>query len=294
LIASNEVIDKEQQMGSTKFAPESRGFKRYALAASAMDYLSFEREVELATRAADGDIGSRNALIEAHLRQVIKAAAGYRNYGHTLDTLVSVGNVGLVEASKKFDVSKGFRFATYAKWWIDAELKEFVQRDATMVKIPSGKKTKTAFFKAPKLRRELEAQGMDEDTVLEIMAHRFEMDKADMAALLAARTTATSLSAPVSTVEGGSATYGDLIADEAPSPEEIVIEADEQDDNVRRLNDILAQMNERESDILRSRHLVDDPLTLEALAIRYSVSKERVRQIEAKAMGRVRQALLAA
>jgi RNA polymerase sigma-32 factor len=293
LIASIEVIDKEQQMVSTKFVPESRGFKRYAIAASAMEYLSVERESELATRAAAGDIRAEQALVAAHLRQVIKLASNYRNYGHTLDTLTSVGNVGLVLAAKKFDLSKGFRFATYAKWWIDAELKEFVLRDASMVKIPNRKETKSAFFKAPKLRRELEAQGMDEDTILEIMARRFRMEKAEMAAILAARVTATSLSTPLSN-EDGSGTYGDFIADEGPSPEDILIQADEQDDNVRRLSAILSQMNERESDILRSRHLVEDPLTLEALAVRYSVSKERVRQIEAKAMGRVRQALLAA
>jgi RNA polymerase sigma-32 factor len=294
LIASIEVIDKEQQMGSTKFVPESRGFKRYAAAASAREYLSVERETELAKRAEAGDIRAEQTLVEAHLRQVIKIASSYRNYNHSLDTLTSVGNVGLVKAAKKFDPSKGFRFATYAKWWVDAELKEFVLRDASMVKIPNTKQTKSAFFKAPKLRRELEAQGMDEDTVLHIMADRFGIEKAEMSAILAARVTATSLSAPVSSIEDGSGTVGDLIADEAPSPEDIVIQADEQDDNVRRLNAILSQMNERESDIIRSRHLVEDPMTLEALATRYSVSKERVRQIEVKAMGKVRQALLAA
>ncbi|MBY3151113.1 sigma-70 family RNA polymerase sigma factor [Rhizobium laguerreae] len=284
-------------MVSAKFAPESRGFKRYAAAAAAKEYLSLEREVELAKRAKEGGIlavRAEQALVEAHLRQVIKVASGYRNYNHSLDTLTSVGNVGLVKAAKKFDPSKGFRFATYARWWIDAELKDFVVRNASMVKVPSTKQTKTAFFKAPKLRRELEAQGMDEDTVLDIMADRFGIDKAEMAAVLAARGTATSLSAPVNSVEDGSATVGDLIADDAPSPEEIIIQTDEQDDNVRRLNAVLSQLNERERDIIRSRRLVEEPLTLETLATRYSVSKERVRQIEEKAMGRVRQALLAA
>ncbi|MBY3433311.1 sigma-70 family RNA polymerase sigma factor [Rhizobium laguerreae] len=284
-------------MVSAKFAPESRGFKRYAAAAAAKEYLSLEREVELAKRAKEGGIlavRAEQALVEAHLRQVIKVASGYRNYNQSLDTLTSVGNVGLVKAAKKFDPSKGFRFATYARWWIDAELKDFVVRNASMVKVPSTKQTKTAFFKAPKLRRELEAQGMDEDTVLDIMADRFGIDKAEMAAVLAARGTATSLSAPVNSVDDGSATVGDLIADDAPSPEEIIIQTDEQDDNVRRLNAVLSQLNERERDIIRSRRLVEEPLTLETLATRYSVSKERVRQIEEKAMGRVRQALLAA
>lgn len=273
---------------------EGRGFARYAVAASSREYLSVERETELANRASKGDIRAEQALVEAHLRQVIKIAAGYRNYGHSLETLTSVGNEGLVRAAKKFDLEKGFRFATYAKWWIEAELKEFVQREASMVKVPSTKETKRAFFKAPKLRRELEAQGVDEDTILDIMSVRFGIEKSQMAAVLAARTAATSLSAPISSIKDGSATVGDLLMDEGPSPEEILIDADEQDDNVRRLNDILAKMNVRESDILRSRRLVEDPMTLEALAERYSVSKERVRQIEVKAMDKVRQALLAA
>lgn len=273
---------------------ESRGFTRYAVAASAREYLSIERETELARRASNGDIRAEHALVEAHLRQVLKIASGFRNYGHSLETLTSVGNVGLVRAAKKFDLQKGFRFATYAKWWIEAELKEFVQREASTVKVPNTKEAKSAFFKAPRLRRELEAQGADEDTILDIMSVRFGIGKADMAAILAARAPTTSLSAPISSIDAGSATVGDRIVYEGPSPEEILIGADEQDDNVRRLNDVLAKMSERESDILRSRRLADDPMTLEALAERYSVSKERVRQLEVKAMDKIRQALVAA
>lgn len=273
---------------------ESHGFNRYAISVSAREYLSFERETKLAKLAELGDIGAKQTLIEAHLRQVIKIASGYRAYNHSLETLTAVGNVGLCKAAKKFDVSKGFRFATYAKWWIEAELKDFVQRDASVVKVPTTKQSKSAFFKAPRLRREMEARGIPEDTIIEIMADRFGIQKDEMAALLAARTPITSLSAPISSVDDGSATLGDLLRDEAPSPEDILIKADEHDDNVRRLNDIIARMNERESDILRSRYLLDEPLTLETLARRYSVSKERVRQIEVKAMGKIRQALLAA
>jgi RNA polymerase sigma-32 factor len=296
LKASIEVIDKEQHMVSMKSArvPQSRGFSLYAAAVSTKEYLSLERETELAKRAAQGDIRAEHSLVDAHLRQVIKLASNFQNYGHSLETLTSVGNVGLVRAAKKFDLAKGFRFATYAKWWIDAELMEFVQRESSTVKVPNTKEAKSAFFKAPKLRRELEAKGVDEDTILEIMAVRFGIAKPEMAAIFAARSPITSLSAPISSIEDGSATVGDLIAHDGPSAEDILIEADEQDNNVRRLNDILAKMNDRESDILRSRRLLDDPMTLEALAERYSVSKERVRQIEVKAMDKVRLALLAA
>lgn len=263
------------------------------MTALAREYLSIERETELARRAADGDIRAEHALVEAHLRQVIKVASRFRNYGHSLETLTAAGNVGLVRAAKKFDLQKGVRFATYAKLWIEAELKEFVERDSAVVKVPLTKEVKSAFFKAPKLRRELEAQGASEDTILETMAVRFRIGKPEMTSILAARAPATSLSTPIADREG-SATIGDLIADEGLSPEDILIDASEQGSHVRRLNAILAEMNDRESDILRSRRLMDEPLTLEELSERYSVSKERIRQIEFKALDKIKQALEAA
>jgi RNA polymerase sigma-32 factor len=296
LKASIEVIDKERPMVSTKSAvfTESRGFTRYAAEASSKEYLSVEKETTLAIRASQGDIGAEQALVEAHLRQVIKIASGYRNYGHSVETLTSVGNEGLVRAAKKFNIEKGCRFTTYARWWIEAELKDYVQRESSVVKVPSTKETKRAFFNAPRLRRELEAIGADENTILEIMSVRFGIEKSQMASVIAARSPATSLSMPINADENGSATFGDLIADEGPSPEEILMASDEQDDNIRRLNDVIAKLNEREGDILRSRRLLEEPMTLEALAERYSVSRERVRQIEVKAMDKVKQALLAA
>lgn len=270
---------------------ESHGFVRYAATASKKEYLSIERETDLALRSANGDLRAEHALVEAHLRLVIKLASRFRNYGHSLETLTSVGNVGLVQAAKKFDLQKGVRFTTYAKLWIEAELKVFVEREAAVVKVPKTKKTKSAFFKAPRLRRELEAKGADEDTILTEMSKRFNIGKPEMSSLLAARAPATSLSAPVSSASDGSATVGDLIPDQGPTPEEILIDASEQDNNVRRLNDIIGEMNERESDILRSRRLVDEPMTFESLSARYSVSKERIRQIEVRAMEKVRRAL---
>ncbi|MNU33136.1 RNA polymerase sigma factor RpoH [compost metagenome] len=270
---------------------ESRGFTRYAATASTREYLSVDRETELARRAAAGDIRAEHALVEAHLRLVIKLASGFRNYGHTLETLTSAGNVGLVRAAKKFELEKGVRFMTYAKWWIEAELKEFVERESAVVRVPRTKETKSAFFKAPRLRRELEARGATEEAILEEMSARFRIAKPDMASILAARAPATSLSAPISLIDDGSATVGDLVIDPGPSPEEIIIDASEQDSNVRRLNDILAAMNDRESDILRSRRLLDDPETLESLSERYSVSKERIRQIEFKAVDKIKRAL---
>lgn len=273
---------------------ESHGFTRYAATVSKREYLSLERETDLARRAANGEIRAEHALAEAHLRQVIKLASRFRNYGHSLETLTSVGNVGLVRAAKKFDLQKGVRFATYSKLWIEAELKEFVERESALVKVPKTKETKSAFFKAPRLRRELEAQGANEDVILDTMSVRFGIGKPEMSSLLAARAPAASLSAPVSSGGDVSMTFGDLIADERQSPEEVLIDASEQDNHVRRLNAIIAGMNDREGDILRSRRLMDDPLTLEELSERYRVSKERIRQIEFKALDKIKRALEAA
>jgi RNA polymerase sigma-32 factor len=281
------TVTSKKSIGFT----ESHGFVRYTATVSKKEYLPMERETDLALRSANGDIRAEHALVEAHLRQVINIASKFRNYGHSLETLTSVGNVGLVRAAKKFDLQKGVRFATYAKLWIEAELKVFVEREAAVVKVPKTKQTKSAFFKAPRLRRELEAKGADEDTILNEMSNRFKIGKPEMSSLLAARAPTTSLSAPVSSASDGSTTVGDLIPDQGPTPEDILIYASEQDNNVRRLNDIIGQMNEREGDILRSRRLVDDPMTFESLSARYSVSKERIRQIEVRAMEKVRRAL---
>jgi RNA polymerase sigma-32 factor len=280
-------------MKSSSFT-ENHGFTRYSASVNKKEYLSLEKETELASLAAAGDVKAEHALVEAHLRQVIKLASRFRNYGHSLETLTSVGNVGLVRAVKKFELNKGVRFATYSRLWIEAELKEFVEREGATVRIPKTKETKSAFFKAPMLRRKLEAQGVSEDAILEAMSVRFKIGKSEMAAIVAARAPSTSLFTPVSSVGEGSATVGDLIPDQGPSPEDILVDASEQDSHVRRLNAIIAGMNDREGDILRSRRLMDEPITLEALSERYSVSKERIRQIEFKALDKIKKALVAA
>lgn len=280
-------------MKSAKF--NDRGFQRFATAAAASEFLSAEREAELVQRAAKGDVKAEEVLIKAHIRLVIRMASPWAKFGHPLDELVAAGNLGLVKGAQRFDPTKDNRFSTYVGWWIKAEIGDYIQNNASAVKIPNNVRVKKSFYRGPKLRRELEAQGLGEAAIISKMAETFDIDEKQMADIVAARTPAKSMSAPASgNHDEGSLSFGDLIADESPSPEEMVIEADSQDHNVRRLKEILAKMNERDSDILRCRRLIDEPMTLEALAEKYSVSRERIRQIEVRAMDKVREALLAA
>jgi len=271
----------------------SAGFVRFANAAASSEYLTRDRERELVRRAAAGDERARELLATAHLRLVIKLAKGFTNYGHDLDELVSAGNEGLTEALCKVDPDMDNQFSTYATWWIKAKLMDYVQKNGTIVKIGNTKESKSAFFKAGKMKRELEAQGVGEREILERLSDSFGVEQQKMAAIIAGRSLTTSISTPVAGDEG-TFTLGDTIADNGPTPEEAVADADEQDSNVRRLHNVLSILNDREGDIVRCRHLTDDPLTLEVLAEKYSVSRERIRQIEVKALQKVKSALLAA
>nr|WP_250807817.1 sigma-70 family RNA polymerase sigma factor [Neorhizobium tomejilense] len=283
-------------MGSIKASKlsEDRGFALYAKAAGETEYLTLERERELVAKAASGDAKSQDTLVKAHLRLVMKMAAGFVNYGHPLPELVAAGNVGLVEGASKFDGSMDNRFATYVSWWIKAALMDYVLKNASTVKTPLTKEIKSYFFKGPKARRELEGKGLNESDIERTLSERFKIPAEQLASLTAAQRTATSLSAPVSEDDDNATSFGDFIADDAPLPDEIVEASVEQDYNVHRLNTILSKMGQRESDVFRSRRLSEEPLTLEELAARYSVSRERIRQIEVKAFERVRKELLAA
>ena len=294
LIASNEVIDKERTMVSMKSAKLSgdRGFTRFAAAASAAEYLPAAREKELGLLSQQGDLRARNKLVHAHLRLVIKVAAGFVNYGHPLAELVAAGNVGLLEGAQRFDPGMDNRFSTYVTWWIRAEVMNYVLKNASTVKVPSTKEAKSLFYKGAKARKELESKGMTESEIMASLSRRFKLPVADVENLMLAHRPATSLSAPVSVHDDSGATLSDMLVDEGPSQEDILVKSDEHDLNVRRLNAVLEKLGERECDVFRARRLMDDPMTLEALAARYSVSKERIRQIEVKAFEKVRTAML--
>jgi RNA polymerase sigma-32 factor len=283
-------------MGSVKTAnlTDDRGFMRYASTVSSVEYLSAERERHLLAEVALGNEKARTRLVEAHLRLVISMAVKFLGYGHPLSELVAVGNVGLLEGASRFDAGKENRFATYVSWWIGAALKEYVLKNASSVKTPTTKEMKSLFFKGAAYRRSLEAKGLSDTAISDAMSVRFGIPANEIAEIMTLQRPMTSLSAPVGDNEDGSISIGDAIADDAPLQDEVVLQAREHETNVGRLRDILSTMGEREQDIFRARRLRDEPMTLEELANRHSVSRERIRQIEVKVFEKVRKAMLMA
>lgn len=282
-------------MGSVKSSRIRVEHSRTQIVAIArnQEYLSPERELELAARMLEGDAKAADQIVRSHFRMVIKMASAHaRQSGADFDDLVSAGNEGLAKATRRFDPRAGTRFATYALWWINAEFKDYFLKNASQLKIPWSKDTKSFFFKGKRIRKQLEMEGKSEAEILDGLAKKFDLPVDRIEQIEAAQRTAISMSAPMSSEFDDKGTFGDVIADDRPLQDQLVEEADEHSSNVRKLNLVLAQLNEREIDIFRSRRLVEEPMTLDALALRHSVSKERIRQIEVKAFEKVKKALL--
>ncbi len=257
------------------------------------EYLSPERELELAGRMLEGDAKAADQIARSHFRLVIKMASAHaRQTGMDFDDLVSAGNEGITKAMRRFDPTAGTRFATYATWWINAEFMDFFLKNASQLKISWSKETKSLFFKGKRIRKQLEMEGRSEPEILQGLATTFGLSVDRVEMVEAAQRKAISMTAPMSSEFDDTGTFGDMIVDDRPLQDELVEEADEHTRNVRKLNAVLAQLNEREIDIFRSRRLTEEPMTLDALALRYSVSKERIRQIEVKAFEKVKKALL--
>jgi RNA polymerase sigma-32 factor len=255
--------------------------------------LAKDEEHRLTKLAADGDLNARHQLVESHLRLVIKLAAGYVNYGHSLSELVAVGSVGLLKGADRFVPTEENRFSTYVTWWIRADILEFVLKNRSMLKTPNSKEFKTILFKGHSFKRRLEADGLGEEQILTIMASHFHVDREALRDLLMADSGTTSLSTPFSDEEGAG-TIGDFIPSNDISPEDALIESDDADHQVARLREALKVLNERELKIFTGRRLQEEPATLEELGQIFNVSRERIRQIEVRAFEKVSKVLLAA
>ncbi|MBX6367116.1 MAG: RNA polymerase sigma factor RpoH [Rhodospirillales bacterium] len=253
-----------------------------------------ERRLALAWRDRR-DPRALDRLVGSHLRFVLKIARGYRGYGLPLADLVAEGNVGLMQAAEKFDPEKGFRFATYAMWWIKAAIQEYVLRSASLVKMGTTAAQKKLFFnlKRMKARRDaLEAGDMSPEDVKSI-AHELgvpEQDVVEMNRRLAA--VDASLDAPVG--EDGDTDRLSMMADETPSQEARLAQRDELAKRRRLMGAAMERLDPRERRIIEARRLKDEPSTLEELSHEFNVSRERVRQLEVRAFEKLRKAMLAA
>jgi RNA polymerase sigma-32 factor len=239
-----------------------------------------------------GDRDAAHKLVTSHLRLVAKIAMGYRGYGLPIGEVISEGNVGLMQAVKRFEPDKGFRLATYAMWWIKAAIQEYILRSWSLVKMGTTANQKKLFFNLRKAKSKISAleEGDLRPDQVKLIAKRLgvtEQDVIDMNRRLGGD---ASLNAPIRE-DGDSGEWMDWLVDESPTQERILVESEELDNRRKALSDALSVLNERERRIFEARRLADDPITLEELAEEFGVSRERVRQIEVRAFEKVQKAV---
>ncbi len=252
--------------------------------------LTAEEEKKYAISFAEtGDKEAAKMLIQSHLRLVVKMAGKYRNYGLPIVDLVAEGNLGLMQAVKKFDVNKGFRFSTYAMWWIRAFMQDYVLRSWSLVKIGTTAAQKKLFFNLHKIKKRL---GMTDATLapdqVARIAHDLNVSQkevSDMSSRLAQGD--TSLNKLVGDDDDAKEMV-DLMAADQVSQEEIAIQNQEKSRQESLFHQAFKTLNDREKDILFKRQMSDESLTLEELSQVYKVSRERIRQIEENAIRKIR------
>ena len=256
--------------------------------------LTPDEEYMLAKRYEEyDDREAAHKLVTSHLRLVAKIAMGYRGYGLPISELVSEGNVGMMQAVKRFDADKGFRLATYAMWWIRASIQEYILRSWSLVKIGTTSAQKKLFFNLRKLKGKLQAieEGdLHPENVKEI-ATRLNVTEDDVISMNRRMPAPdSSLNSPLKM--DGEGEWQDWLTDDAPGQDEIVAEAQEMDVRQEMLQDAMSVLNDRERHIFQERRLKDNPSTLEDLSQVYDVSRERIRQIEVRAFEKVQKAML--
>ena len=239
-----------------------------------------------------GDRDAVHKLVTSHLRLVAKIAMGYRGYGLPISEIISEGNVGLMQAVKRFEPERGFRLATYAMWWIKAAIQEYILRSWSLVKMGTTANQKKLFFNLRKAKSKISAleEGDLRPDQVQVIAKRLgvtEQDVVDMNRRLGGD---ASLNAPIRD-DGESGEWQDWLVADAPSQERILAESEESDNRHQALISALDVLNERERRIFEARRLADNPITLEDLASEFDVSRERVRQIEARSFEKVQKAV---
>ncbi|HEV2551448.1 MAG TPA: RNA polymerase sigma factor RpoH [Stellaceae bacterium] len=269
---------------------------RFVEEAKRYPMLSPEREQQLARAWRDnGDRDALEHLVGSHLRLVVKIARGFAGYGLPLADLVAEGNVGLMQAAEKFDPARGFRFATYAMWWIRAAIQEYILHSWSLVKMGTTAAQKKLFFNLRKLKgqmEELEQGDLSPEAVSKIAT---ELDVPESEVIEMNRRLAGADNSLNALIGGGGidseAEWLDMLPDEGPSQETVVGDRRELRQRRELLDVALKKLNARERDIIFERRLKDEPSTLEELSHRYAVSRERIRQIEVRAFEKLQRAM---
>ena len=269
------------------------GLTRYLEEIRRFPMLEPQDEFMLAKRWREhGDRDAAHKLVTSHLRLVAKIAMGYRGYGLPISEVISEGNVGLMQAVKRFEPDKGFRLATYAMWWIKAAIQEYILRSWSLVKMGTTANQKKLFFNLRKAKSKISAleEGDLRPDQVKLIAKRLgvtEQDVVDMNRRLGGD---VSLNAPIRE-DGDSGEWQDWLVDDVSNQETRLVEDEESDNRRKALGEALSVLNDRERRIFEARRLADDPVTLEDLAAEFGVSRERVRQIEVRAFEKVQRAV---
>ncbi|GAB4238107.1 MAG: RNA polymerase sigma factor RpoH [Methyloligellaceae bacterium] len=272
------------------------GLARYLEEIRQFPMLEPDEEYMLAKRWREhDDREAAHKLVTSHLRLVARIAMGYRGYGLPIGEVISEGNVGLMQAVKRFDPDKGFRLATYAMWWIRASIQEYILRSWSLVKMGTTASQKKLFFNLRKIKGQLKAleEGdLRPDHVQEISS-RLGVPEEDVVSMNRRLAGDSSLNAPVrNDTEGGE--WQDWLVDETIDQETALGESEEFKQRLELLKDAMEELNEREKRIFTARRLSEDPMTLEELSEEFGVSRERIRQIEVRAFEKVQKAVQAA
>ena len=269
------------------------GLSRYLTEIRGFPMLEPEEEYMLAKRWREHeDSGAAHKLVTSHLRLVAKIAMGYRGYGLPVNEIVSEGNVGLMQAVKRFEPDKGFRLATYAMWWIRASIQEYILRTWSLVKIGTTAAQKKLFFNLRKAKGHIKAieDGDLKPEQVKLIAARLGVTEGEVISMnrrLAAPD--HSLNAPMRADSEGE--WQDWLVDETPNQETMLADREQKDDRSELLAEGMKALNEREQHILTARRLKEDPATLEDLSKEFDISRERVRQIEVRAFEKLQRAI---
>ncbi len=284
-----------KEISSTKSSRDLKigesGLIKYLREIQKFPILTKEEEFDYGVKFAEqGDKEAAKMLVQSHLRLVAKMAGKFRNYGLPVVDLISEGNLGLMQAVKKFEPRKGFRFSTYAMWWIRAYIQDYILRSWSLVKIGTTAAQKKLFFNLHKIKKKIKAVGdksLSKENVNKIaedlgVSHKevVEMDSR-------LSQSDSSLNAPIG-FEDDTIEVGDTISSNDPSQEEIAISKQEKSRQEELFKKAFVALNDREKDILIKRQLSENPMTLEDLSQIYKVSRERIRQIEENAIKKIK------
>ncbi len=265
-------------------------FETYLVQINQFPLLTQKEEFELGVRYRDhNDIEAAQKLITSNLRFVVKVALEYKSYGVKLLDLIQEGNIGLMMAVKKFNPYKGYRFISYAIWWIRAYIQNFIMKTWSLVKIGTTQAQKKLFYKIGKVRKALESDSKN-DKKYELLAKDLEVTKEDIIQM-EQRMSSRDLSLDAPFDEGHELTHLDLLQEDSPNQEEVLSEDQEKKIREREVLKAMKRLNEKEVYVVKNRIMSDEPLTLQEIGTHLKLSRERVRQIESEALKKLRKEL---